>query len=119
ATYVCDGQGRVWTISDVMPGDAARARAAYDAGVRMGDTSIAHRRLCREGLFVQGATGSRDMRLGAGASVKAVRSGQTAWSDGGPRALWEVPLEAQIERAYAALALPGAARSAGAMLLFV
>jgi hypothetical protein len=118
-TYLCDDRARVWTVSDVTPGDAARVRAAYDAPVRMGDTSVAHRKLAREGLFVQGATGSADMRLGAGSGVKAVRAGASSWTDRAARALWDEPLPRQLARAYGALSITASARPAGATLLFV
>jgi hypothetical protein len=119
-TYLCDARGRVWTVSDVVPGEAGRARGAYDAGVRIGDVSVSHRRLAREGLFVQGATGSADMRLGSGAAVRAARASATTWLDDVPRTLWEAPIEAQVERAYGALAAGAPSeRPGGAVLLFV
>ena len=115
-TYLADTKGRVWTVSDVLPASPDRARAAYDGGARIGDVSVSHRRLAREGLFVRGATGSEDGRLGAGSGVRAVRAGPSTWDDEAARGLWEAPLEAQLARAYRALS--GEERSGAGTLLF-
>jgi hypothetical protein len=116
-TYLADTRGRVWTVSDVLPAAPERARTAYDGGARIGEVSVSHRRLAREGLFVQGATGSADGRLGAGAGVRAVRSGPTTWDDEAVRALWAPSLDAQLVRAYRALS--GEERTGAGTLLFV
>ncbi|MBL8606910.1 MAG: hypothetical protein JNL38_06300 [Myxococcales bacterium] len=118
-SYACDGAGRVWTVNEIGPSaDAARALSAYGMAVRMGDTSIPHRALVREGLFVEGATGSRDRRLGAGSRVKAVRSGPTTLDHEAVSALFRAPLDEQIARAYASLEGPLEERSAAATLVF-
>jgi hypothetical protein len=116
-TTLCDESGQLYTVSDVQPGDPARARGAYDKGVRLGETSLSHRELCREGLFVQGATVSADGRLGSGASVQAVRAGESAWSAAAPGRLFATPIAEQVARAYAAAALPVAERPAGSDLV--
>lgn len=97
-TYLADNDQRIWSLSDVMPAEAGRAVAAYDAAAAIGDASLAHRELCREGLFVQNATASADGRLGSGASVKAVRAGASPWS--GAQALWDTPFSEQITQAF-------------------
>ncbi len=97
-TYLADDSRRVWTVPDVLPGEAARAVAAYEAAAGLGDASLPHRELGREGLIVQNATGSADMRLGAGAAVRAVRSGPSSWRDSA--ALWDEPLADQLGRAF-------------------
>lgn len=118
-TYACDGAGRVWTVNEVGPAEgASRALSAYGMAVRMGDTSIAHRALVRDGLFVEGATGSRDRRLGAGSRVKAVRSGPTTLDHDAVAALFAAPLEDQIARAYGSLEAPIEERSSAATLVF-
>jgi hypothetical protein len=97
-THLVDGDGRLWSLSDVLPADAARAVAAYEASATIGDASLSHRELCRAGLFVQGATGSADGRLGAGAGVRAVRAGSSEWRE--IASLWAEPLAAQVGRAF-------------------
>ncbi|MCB9673234.1 MAG: SWIM zinc finger family protein [Alphaproteobacteria bacterium] len=87
ATLLCDAQGRIWTVSDVMPTQgtgAGRARDTYQAPASVGGATLPHRQLARQGLFVQDATASEDGRLGSGKGVKAVRSGPSAWTDDGP-----------------------------------
>ncbi|MFX4292003.1 hypothetical protein [Streptomyces bohaiensis] len=101
-TWTVDATGRRYTVSDVAPGGAARAAAAGDRTVRMGDTSLTHRELSRSGLAVAGATLSPSGRLGAGAGVRAVRAGGSSWNDAPSTDLWEEPLAAQIARALAA-----------------
>jgi hypothetical protein len=104
-TYLADGEGRVWALSDVMPGEEVRAVAAYEAPAALGDASLPHRELCREGLFVQSATGSADGRLGAGSAVKAVRACASRWSE--TATLWDEPLAAQVRRAFVEVGAPG------------
>lgn len=118
-SWVIDDKGEIFTISDVLPAGPSRARGAYDLAVALGDTSIPHRALCRAGLFVQDATASDDVRLGAGKGVKAVRaSGPTSWSDTGPEARFREPFAAQVARAFAALATPDDQRPHAATALF-
>lgn len=104
-SYVCDERGRLFTLNDVLPADASRALGAYDIAIQMGDTSISHRELSRSGLFVQDAAASADMRLSAGKQVKAVRASAPS-SLRGPEAasLFSVPLDAQLDRAFASSA---------------
>lgn len=119
-SYVVDGAGRIWTLNEIVPAaDPGRALSAYGMSVRIGDTSVPHRALVREGLFVEGATGSRDLRLGAGNKPKAVRTGPTTPDDAALAALFAPPLEAQVARAYAALGAPLEERAASSSLVFV
>jgi hypothetical protein len=118
-TTLCGSDGRLYTVSDVQPGDPGRARATYERGVRLGETSLSHRELCREGLFVQGATVSADGRLGSGAGVKAVRAEAVPWDAEPVASLFAVPIAEQLRRAYAALALPVTEQPAGSSLLFL
>lgn len=117
-TYFCDAKGALYTVSDVMPGPPSRALASYDAGAKIGDVSLSHRALSREGLFLSDATASADGRLGAGAGVRAVRAGPSSLSDDAPRALFATPIEAQLERARRAMVRPPLERPAGWDLLF-
>lgn len=112
-TWLCDAGRRLWTLSEVAPGEATRAAAAYDAGARVGDVTLSHRALSRAGLFLQDATASEQGRLGAGAGVKAVAAPGRGWEDEPLAGLWRQPLREQVERA---LREGGAA---GSDLLFV
>lgn len=118
-SWVVDEKGNLFTISDILPAGPSRARGAYDVAIALGDTSIPHRALCREGLFVQDATASDDLRLGAGKAVKAVRaSGATSWSDAGPDTRFREPFAAQLARAFGALGVPEEQRARTATALF-
>jgi hypothetical protein len=118
-TYVCDPNGRLFTLPEVKPGDAARTTAAYDGSVDLGDASITHRELSRAGLHIQGATASTDGRLGSGAGVRAVSASGARWSAPPVDRLWSGSLASQLDRAWATLDLPVHERPAGADLLFV
>lgn len=101
ATIVMDDRGRVFTVSDVAPGDVERAKAAYAGGTRLGEVSLSPRELARTGLFLQNATASRDGRLGAGAEVKAARAPGTSWDAAPIATRFAEPLGVQLDRAYA------------------
>lgn len=119
-TYLTDGNGRLYTRADVAPGNVERAVAAYDGSVAIGDAVLSHRELCRAGLFVSDATVSADGRLGAGASVKAVRAqAPSLWTDDPVVKLWSPPLPEQLARMSAAEDLPLDHRPAGWDLAFV
>ncbi len=98
-TWTADAEGRLHTVSDVMPGGPARATGAADRAVRIGDTALTHRELSRAGLAVSGATVSPTGRLGAGAGVRAVRASGAAWHDEPLDRLWAVPAADQVTRA--------------------
>lgn len=113
-TYFVDAQGTFWTLSDVAPGNASRAIGAYDGGASIGDVKAAPRLLCRQGILLQGATGSDDGRLGSGKAVKAVTVKPTAvheWS------VWKTPIDDQIARSLAAASQ--VERRAGDDMVFV
>ncbi len=99
-TYLCDQAGRIWSLADVAPGPAERCLLAYASPIDLGDASLAHRALAREGLYVQRATGSADGRLGAGRGVGAVHADGSAWTDEPLAGLWREPLEDQLDRAW-------------------
>lgn len=105
STTTCDARGRLYVVRDVVPGDSSRARSAYGLSVRMGDTSLTHKELVRDGLFLESATASPDGRLGSGARVKAVGRGATSVSSPELVALFRVPLSEQLGRAYDSLEL--------------
>ncbi|MCX5602231.1 hypothetical protein OOK29_29140 [Streptomyces phaeochromogenes] len=98
-TWTADAEGRLYTVSDVVPGGPGRAVGAADRAVRIGDTALTHRELSRAGLAVSGATVSPTGRLGAGAGVRAVRASGAAWRDDPLAGLWELPVTDQVSRA--------------------
>ncbi|WP_405362180.1 hypothetical protein OG535_30635 [Kitasatospora sp. NBC_00085] len=123
-TWAVDATGRLSTVAEVMPHADATAAAPQAVGagnraVRLGDALLSHREFSRAGLAVQGATRSATGRLGAGASVKAVRAAGAAWTAEPVAALWAEPPAAQVERALSAAALPYESRPAGSDLLFL
>jgi len=84
-TYLADERGALYTRADVVPGDAIRAIAAYEAAAAFGDAALPHRELCRSALVLPAATASADGRLGAGRRVRAVRTGQPSrWNAESP-----------------------------------
>ncbi|MFJ9839675.1 hypothetical protein ACIRYZ_04270 [Kitasatospora sp. NPDC101155] len=123
-SWAVDADGRLSTVADVTPhGDAAAAAPlAVGAGnrtVRLGDAALSHREFSRAGLAVQGATRSTTGRLGAGASVRAVRAAGTDWAAPPAARLWSDEPAAQVARALAAQELPYESRPAGSDLLFL
>ncbi|MFD5468308.1 hypothetical protein ACFWIQ_36680, partial [Kitasatospora sp. NPDC127059] len=123
-SWAVDTGGRLSTVAEVTPhGDAATAAPlAAGAGnrtVRLGDAALTHREFSRAGLAVQGATRSTGGRLGAGASVRAVRATGAAWTAEPVARLWAEPPAGQVARALAAQELPYENRPAGSDLLFL
>ncbi|MFJ5214643.1 hypothetical protein ACIP98_08010 [Streptomyces sp. NPDC088354] len=100
-TWTADADGRLHTVSDVLPGGPGRATGAADRSVRIGDTALTHRELSRAGLAVSGATVSPTGRLGAGAGVRAVRASGASWTGEPLDRLWSVPVADQAARALA------------------
>lgn len=120
ATYLIDDQGRMYSRSDVAPGDAGRAAGAYDASAGVGDAVIAHRDLGRTGLFVSDATASADGRLGAGQHVRAVRSSEPSRWDADPlTSRFTAPIEQQLAAIAERDAAPEEHRPAGWDFLYL
>jgi hypothetical protein len=118
-TYVCDQDARIWSIADVAPGGAERAREAYATPVDLGDASFDHRSLARSGLHLQHATAAGNHRLGSGRGVGAVGADGRAWTEPPLADLWSPSLEAQLDRAWFARDSPFDERRAGDDLLFL
>jgi hypothetical protein len=119
-TYLLDDRGAIYTRSDVAPGDASRAVAAYNAAAGIGDAVLSHRELSRAGLFVSDATASADGRLGAGQRVRAVRASEPSrWDHPLLEARWAAPLADQLAAVAAHDGTPDELRPAGWDLVFV
>ncbi|MEW1547803.1 hypothetical protein [Streptomyces tsukubensis] len=95
-THVVSDDGRWFTVADVKPGGAARARGAATATVALGSGSLDHARLSRGGLLVSGATLSSDGRLGAGKGVRATPVAGRSWTSGPLAALFARPLSGAV-----------------------
>ncbi|MEZ0115909.1 hypothetical protein ABH920_009951 [Catenulispora sp. EB89] len=106
ATHVLAEDGHWFTVSDVKPGGAARARGAATAPVAIGATALDHGQLSRGGLLIAGATVSADGRLGAGKGVRATPLTGRGWSGGPLSALFAKPLAATVRAQLAGV--PGA-----------
>ena len=118
-TYLIDSKGQVFTLSDVMPGDSSRVRPAYAAPISVGDVSLAHKYLCRQGLLLQEATASSDGRLGHGKKTKSARRKQTAWTDEDVAHLWQEELASQLEAICIEAQKPLLQRNAGWNFIYV
>lgn len=118
-TVLVDEGGRFWSVSNVYPGEASRARAALDAAAGLGELHVSHRQLGRSVVFVQAATGSQDGRIGTGGGVQAALGAANRWTDSPLESLWRIPLETQVARAFAAQARGESERRVGDDLLFL
>ncbi|WP_312888393.1 SWIM zinc finger family protein [Nonomuraea rhodomycinica] len=94
-THVVAQDGRWFSVADVKPGGAARARGAATASVAIGSATLNHAQLARSGLLIVAATISPDGRLGAGRGVRATPVAGMPWSEGPVGALLARPLAEQ------------------------
>ncbi|MCW8383268.1 hypothetical protein [Streptomyces justiciae] len=98
-THVLSDDGRWFSVADVKPGGASRARGAATATVALGSGSVDHAQLSRGGLLISGATLSPDGRLGAGKGVRATPVPGLSWTSGPLAGLFSRPLaEAAVAR---------------------
>ncbi|NEC89950.1 SWIM zinc finger family protein [Streptomyces sp. SID12501] len=91
-THLVTDDGRWFSVADVKPGGAARARGAATAPVSLGPAALDHAQLARGGLLITGATVSPDGRLGSGKGVRATPLTGLPWSSGPLAALFARPL---------------------------
>ncbi|MGW5685181.1 SWIM zinc finger family protein [Nonomuraea sp. NPDC003754] len=91
-THLVAEDGRWFSVADVKPGGAARARGAATATVAIGSAMLSHAQLARAGLLIVGATVSPDGRLGAGRGVRATPLTGIPWTAGPLAALFARPL---------------------------
>jgi hypothetical protein len=118
-TYLVDQQGTTWTLGDVAPGGVERCQFAYVTPIDVGETAVEHRLLCRQGLELEHASAAANRRLGSGRTVAAVEIEGVRWSQAPLAALWDTPLEVQLDRAWAAREARAEHRRAGDDLLFI
>ncbi|WP_090939989.1 SWIM zinc finger family protein [Nonomuraea jiangxiensis] len=96
-THVVAEDGRWFSVADVRPGGAARARGAATAPVAIGSATLNHSQLARSGLLIVGATVSPDGRLGAGRGVRATPVRGLPWAEGPMAALFARPLSEEAQ----------------------
>ncbi len=117
-TWMVDPQGRLFTLTDVLPQEKSISNA-YLKGTRLPGLSLSHRDLCRSGLYLASATASEDGRLGMGARVQAAPAPKVGWGEPPLLGLFQEPLTSQCHRAFSSLIHPPESRPAGADLLFL
>ncbi len=119
-TYLVDAQGTAWSLSDLAPGDPQRCQWAYMTPLSIGDLSVDHRSLSRGGLELEHATAAGNGRLGMGRSVSATSlDAGVRWREAPLAALWDTPIEVQLDRAWRAREVPFEQRRGGDDLVFV
>ena len=79
--WLTDAEGRLWSVSDVKPGDAERVQSSAAGPVAVGETGLSHRELSRAGMIMASATANPEGRLGTGNAVRAVRAAGLAWTE--------------------------------------
>jgi hypothetical protein len=113
AAYFLGEDDRIYSASEVRPGDAQLARDAYLGGIEIGSLIQPAKRLAR-GLYLgTDLTASRDGRLGRGKGVKFAEQGSSTWEVAPTQGRFRRPLSDQWDAAYAQAALPADALPAG------
>jgi hypothetical protein len=113
AAYFLGEDDRIYSASDVRPGDAQLARDAYLGGIEVGPLIQPAKKLAR-GLYLgTDLTASREGRLGRGKGVKIAEQGSSNWQVAPIQERFRRPLPDQWNTAYAQAALPADALPAG------
>jgi len=112
AAYFLGEDGRIYTASDVRPGDAQHARDAYLGGIEIGPLVQSARQLARGQYLGTDLTASTDGRLGRGKGPRIVEQGTSSWTAEAIAARFHRPLADQWDSIYAQASLPEEARSA-------
>ena len=118
ATWLVDGTGRLWVLSDVLPAPAERAIETYASAAGLGDVSLSHRQLGREGVLLGEARASVQGRLGRGQKVRAVSARGARWAESPLAELFQMPLAEQLMRVWATANEPADERREGWSLVF-
>ncbi|GIE85320.1 hypothetical protein [Actinoplanes regularis] len=119
ATYLADGKGRLWVISDVRPAVEPATAAAVRSSVDLGEVRLSHHALARAGLRAVNAHASATGRLSHGRARQAVSASGTGWFDPPLDQLWQADPGDQAARWLAATALPAHERPAPHDLAFL
>ncbi len=119
ATYFLGEDDRIYTASDVRPGDAQLARDAYLGGIEIGSMIQPAKQLAR-GLYLGSElTASGDGRLGRGKGIKIVEQGQSSWQVEAIQKRYRRPLVDQWNAVYEQADLPPEGRPAGWDFIFL
>jgi hypothetical protein len=119
AVYFLGEDDRIYSASDVRPGDVQRARDAYLGGIELGPLVQPAKQLARRLYLGTDLTASRDGRLGRGKSVKVVDQGRSKWHDQPIQSRFGKSIVEQWDAVYENAALPADARPAGWDFVFV
>jgi hypothetical protein len=118
AVYFLGEDDRIYSVSDVRPGDAQLARDAYQGGIEIGPLVAPAKQLARRLYLGSDMTASRDGRLGRGKGVRIVDHGPSTWQCDAVQSRFHRPLSDQRDAAFAQTALPADAQMAGWDFLF-
>jgi hypothetical protein len=119
AAYFLGEDERIYSASDVRPGDAQLARDAYRGGIEIGPLIQPAKQLAR-GLYLgTEMTASPDGRLGRGKDIRIVEQGQSTWQVEAIQKRFQRPLVDQWSAVYEQADLPAEARPAGWDFVFL
>ncbi len=119
AAYFLGEDDRIYTASDVRPGDAQHARDVYSGGMEFGSMILPAKQLAR-GLYLgTELTASQEGRLGRGKSKKIVEQGASTWRFKAIQERFRRPLLDQWDAVYEQTARPADARPNGWDFVFV
>ncbi len=117
--YFLGEDDRLYTASDVRPGEPRRALDAYQGGIELGPLVQPGRQLARSQYLGTDLTASEDGRLGRGQTVKVVHQGASSWASGAVAQRFASPWANQLEAVFRHATTPPDRRPAGWDLLFV
>ena len=119
AAYFLGEDDRIYTASDVRPGDSQHARDAYLGGIEIGPMIQPAKQLAR-GLYLgTDLTASQDGRLGRGKGIKIVEQGQSTWQAEAIQARFRRSFLEQVNAVYEYASLPADTRPAGWDFVFL
>ncbi|MFO0960352.1 MAG: hypothetical protein U0800_23440 [Isosphaeraceae bacterium] len=113
AAYLLGDDGRIYTASDVRPGEARHARDAYMGGIEIGTLIQPAKRLARGVYLGTDLTASPDGRLGRGKGIRIAEQGSSNWYGQELESRFQRPLEDQWAAMYEHACLPEDTREAG------
>ncbi|SIO62706.1 hypothetical protein SAMN05444166_7126 [Singulisphaera sp. GP187] len=119
AVYFLGEDGRIYSASDVRPGESQQASDAYLGGIEIGPMIQSAKQLAR-GLYLgTDLTASEDGRLGRGKSIRIAEQGPSSWRTEAIAERFRRPLPDQWNAVYAQAAVPADAKSAGWDFVFL
>jgi hypothetical protein len=119
AVYLLGEDDRIYTASDVRPGDVQHARDAYLGGIEIGPIIQPAKELARRVYLGTDLTASPDGRLGRGKSIRIVEQGPSTWRATPIQERFRRPLLDQWNALYAQADKPADAQPAGWDFVFL